>query len=148
MVCSCWFGRPHQSWARHGNCCKDTACRSANQPARGQPGALRAASDGIGQWHLALPEGYHDLMSDESHIDPEDRALFLDAIGPVKPVKDERVEPARPRVSARPRHEVSFEEMIDEVSFSDLAEAPEQGEQLQYLRPGVQKTILRKLKRG
>ncbi|HSH85138.1 MAG TPA: Smr/MutS family protein [Guyparkeria sp.] len=87
-------------------------------------------------------------MSDESHIDPEDRALFLDAIGPVKPVKDERVEPARPRVSARPRREVSFEEMIDEVSFSDLAEAPEQGEQLQYLRPGVQKTILRKLKRG
>lgn len=87
-------------------------------------------------------------MSDESRIDPEDRALFLDAVGPVERVEDERVEPERPRVSARPRREDSFDEMVEATAFSDLAEAPEQGEQVQYLRPGVQKTILRKLKRG
>lgn len=87
-------------------------------------------------------------MNDESRIDPEDRALFLDAVGPVDPVEDERVEPERPRVSARPRREADFDEMVDAVGVSDLADAPEQGEQLQYLRPGVQKTVLRKLKRG
>ncbi|MBN2872107.1 MAG: Smr/MutS family protein [Halothiobacillaceae bacterium] len=87
-------------------------------------------------------------MSDESRIAPEDRALFLDAVGPVDPVEDERVEPVRPRPSARPRREPGFDQLVDEVAFSDLAEAPEQGEQVQYLRPGVQKTILRKLKRG
>jgi len=87
-------------------------------------------------------------MSDESPIDPEDRALFLDAVGPVEPVEDDRVEPERPRPSARPRRDPGFDEMVDEVHFSDLAEAPEQGEQVQYVRPGVQKAILRKLKRG
>ncbi|MFP4252446.1 MAG: Smr/MutS family protein [Guyparkeria sp.] len=87
-------------------------------------------------------------MNDESRIDPEDRALFLDAVGPVDPVEDERVEPERPRVSARPRREAHFDELVDTVNLSDLAEAPEHGEQVQYVRPGVQKTILRKLKRG
>ena len=87
-------------------------------------------------------------MNDESRIDPEDRALFLDAVGPVEPVEDERIEPERPRVSARPRRDPGFDEMVDAFAVSDLADAPEQGEQVQYLRPGVQKAILRKLKRG
>ncbi|MGM0516625.1 MAG: Smr/MutS family protein [Pseudomonadota bacterium] len=87
-------------------------------------------------------------MSDQSRIDPEDRALFLDAVGPVEPVEDDRVEPERQRPSARPRRDPGFDEMVDDIAFSDLAEAPEQGEQVQYVRPGVQKTILRKLKRG
>jgi len=87
-------------------------------------------------------------MSDQSRIDPEDRALFLDAVGPVEPVEDHRVEPERPRPSARPRRDPGFDEMVDDVGFSDLAEAPEHGEQVQYVRPGVQKAILRKLKRG
>ncbi|WP_410474171.1 Smr/MutS family protein [Guyparkeria sp. TX1] len=87
-------------------------------------------------------------MNDESRIDPEDRALFLDAVGPVEPVEDERVEPERPRVSTRPRRDPGFDEMVDALALSDLADAPEQGEQVQYVRPGVQKTILRKLKRG
>ena len=87
-------------------------------------------------------------MSDESRIDPEDRALFHEAIGDVERVEDHRVEPERPRPSARPRRDPGFDEMVDEVHFSDLAEAPEQGEQVQYVRPGVQKAILRKLKRG
>ncbi|QGT79102.1 DNA mismatch repair protein MutS [Guyparkeria halophila] len=87
-------------------------------------------------------------MNDESRIDPEDRALFLDAVGPVDPIEDERVEPERPRVSARPRPEADFDQMVDAFGVSDLADAPEQGEQVQYVRPGVQKAILRKLKRG
>ncbi len=87
-------------------------------------------------------------MNDQSRINPEDRALFLDAVGPVDPIEDERVEPDRPRVSARPRREETFDEMADAFPVSDLAEAPEHGEQIQYVRPGVQKTILRKLKRG
>ena len=92
--------------------------------------------------------GYDARMSGKSRIDPEDRALFLDAVGSVDPVEDNRVEPVRPRPSARPRRDPGFDEMVDDLAFSDEAEAPEQGEQMQYLRPGVQKTILRKLKRG
>lgn len=92
--------------------------------------------------------GYDARMNDESRIDPEDRALFLDAVGPVDPIEDERVEPERPRVSARPRPEADFDQMVDAFGVSDLADAPEQGEQVQYVRPGVQKAILRKLKRG
>ncbi len=87
-------------------------------------------------------------MSGKSRIRPEDRELFLDAVGPVDPVEDSRIEPERPRPSARPRRDPGFDELVDDMPFSDLAEAPEQGEQVQYLRPGVQKQILRKLKRG
>jgi DNA-nicking Smr family endonuclease len=98
--------------------------------------------------HYPGGHGYDGRMNDDSRIDPEDRDLFLDAVGEVRPVENPRVEPDRPRVSARPRREDPFDRMVDDVTLSDLAEAPEHGEQLQYLRPGVQKRVLRKLKRG
>ena len=89
-------------------------------------------------------------MSDHDHDHDEEAAEFREAVGPVRPVITRRVEPESGRVPARPLQREADEARVMEdlatggPDFSDL----ETGEELVWLRPGVQKRVLRRLRRG
>lgn len=82
--------------------------------------------------------------------DEEDIRLFRDSIGKVKRLHDNRIEPLRRRISPRPQFREQDEEavLIDMLSDQfDPAEL-ETGEELLFVRPGLQQRTLRKLRRG
>lgn len=78
-------------------------------------------------------------------------SLFREAVGEVKPVRDDRVHvtperPAVPRLRQREKDEQSvMAALLSELSENDFLET---GEHLAWTRPGVQRSVLRKLKSG
>ena len=82
--------------------------------------------------------------------DPDDIHLFRRSIGEVKPVRHDRVLHPRAPLSPRPR----FREMDESAVLQDLlsehfdASEIETGEELVYVRPGLQHRTVKKLRRG
>jgi len=89
-------------------------------------------------------------MSPKNPISDDDRSLFRDAVGEVKPVADDRHQnerrkpPAEPRSQQRDNQSV-MEELLADFSENDLLDT---GEHLTYTAPGVQRSVLRNLKAG
>jgi len=88
-------------------------------------------------------------MSTKKTISDADKAMFRDAVGEVKAVKDDKAiqdKPA-PKVGniAKKDDKHVMESLLAELSESDLLET---GEHLSFTRDGVQKGVLRKLKSG
>ncbi len=83
-------------------------------------------------------------------IHPDDSKLFRDSVGKVKPVHHDRVLPPRRTVSARPRFRDRDEAEVLQDLLSDQFEPfeLETGEELIYIRPGLQQRTLKKLRRG
>ena len=89
-------------------------------------------------------------MTKKNGISDEDSALFREAIGDITPIKKKRIIPEKkkplPRPLQREADERSVMQELLDAEF-DLAEL-EMGDELLYLRPGIQKQTLRKLRRG
>jgi len=80
----------------------------------------------------------------------DDAALFRDAVGDVKPVSNDRRAPDPPKKrpiarSAQRDDKAVMEELLDDFSENELLET---GEHLAWSAPGLQKSVLRKLKSG
>ena len=92
-------------------------------------------------------------MSDDDHAD-DDLQLFLEAVGPVRRIQSQRSEsrpkPARARPAMR---EADEQQVLQELSEADPAldatlDFLETGEELLWLRPGLQTRVLKRLRRG
>lgn len=89
-------------------------------------------------------------MSNKKPISDDDRSLFRDAVGEVKPVGTDRQQltpkkpPARPRSTERDERSV-MDELLSDFSETDLLET---GEHLAWTRDGVQRSVLKNLKSG
>lgn len=83
-------------------------------------------------------------------LDPCDRELFRQAVGPVKPLRCDRIEPTPHHPSPIPRFTLADEQQVVVDMLSDYFEPAdlETGEELYYRREGVQQAVLRKLRRG
>ena len=81
----------------------------------------------------------------------EDRQLFRDMIGDVEPIPDsQRADLETPKPDATPRQHLADEQQVME-ELLELPDDPEQfvtGEELEFLRSGLQHKVLRQLKRG
>jgi len=83
-------------------------------------------------------------------ISREDVELFRREIGPVRPVRHNRAEtvaarpPPLPRQTWREQAEVREEMLYGHLDPAEL----ETGDELLFIRPGLQRTVLRKLRRG
>ena len=84
----------------------------------------------------------------------DDLTLFRDAVGPVRRIHSER-STSRPKpVQARPAmREADEQKVLEELSAADPAldamfDSLETGEELLWLRPGLQTRILKRLRRG
>ena len=82
--------------------------------------------------------------------DSDDIDLFRQALDNVTPLEGNRVEPARKRLKPIPGQRIADDRRV----LDELAEASpfdvdaETGDELLYVRPGVQQKLLRKLRRG
>lgn len=83
-------------------------------------------------------------------IDPRDRELFRQAVGPVEPLHCDRIEPTQFHPSPIPRFTLADEQQVVADMVSDYFEPADldTGEELYYRRQGVQQAVLRKLRRG
>jgi len=82
--------------------------------------------------------------------DNDDLSLFRQTLNDVKPVKQDKIAPNKKSVKPVPRqrHLDDLQVRSDMLSRTyDMAEL-ETGEELVYLKPGVQQSVLRKLRRG
>ena len=90
-------------------------------------------------------------MSAKKPVSEEDLALFRNAVGEVRSVQDDRVHDAprrRPPPVARSAEKDDrsvMEALLEELSDADFLET---GEHLTYARPGVQKSVVKKLRSG
>ncbi len=89
-------------------------------------------------------------MKKFSNISDEDSALFRKAIGDAKPLKQDNFIAEKPKPKAYPAKTIAdkiavIEEMINGEFNSDYLE---RGDELLYSHPGVQKQVLKKLRRG
>ena len=85
-----------------------------------------------------------------SKPDPEDIKLFRDSVGAVKPVHNDRVAPIRRKISPRPVFRERDETEVLRDMLSDLFDPAEMetGDELLYIRTGLQQRTVRKLRRG
>ena len=83
-------------------------------------------------------------------LDPQDRVLFRQAVGSVKPVRCDRIEPIPLHPTPIPRFTEADERQVLADMMSNYFEPAEldTGEELYYRREGVQQAVLRKLRRG
>ncbi len=83
-------------------------------------------------------------------ISPDDRELFRTSVGPVTPVTSDRIHHRRKRPTPRPRFALADERAVLQDALSDLFEPWEldTGEELLFVRAGLQHRLLQKLRRG
>lgn len=83
-------------------------------------------------------------------LDPQDRELFRQTVGAVKPLCCDRIEPTPAHPAPIPRFTLADERQVLTDMISDYFEPADldTGEELYYRRDGVQQAVLRKLRRG
>lgn len=79
----------------------------------------------------------------------DDVSLFRQMVGEVKPIEQNRVEEKPKKPKARPRQREADEREVMADLLSDHFDPElETGEETHFLRPGLQKRVLKKLRRG
>jgi len=89
-------------------------------------------------------------VSAKKTVSDDDMALFREAVGDVRSVENDRIEsterPTAPLIRKTDQDDRSvMDSLLNELSEADLLET---GEHLSYTQPGVQRSVLRKLKSG
>lgn len=90
-------------------------------------------------------------MADPDDISPEDSELFRSAVGAVEPVQTPaRIRADTPRPEPQPYQTRRAEaEVLQEMASGDMTMADvETGEELSYMRPGIQTQVFKRLRRG
>lgn len=118
-------------------------------------GRIRRSGDACINGDFSAPaERLHDLseapMTKRFMLDPQDRILFRQTVGPVKPLHCDRIDPILLHPAPIPRFTEADERQVLADMISDYFEPAdmETGEELYYRRDGVQQAVLRKLRRG
>lgn len=87
-------------------------------------------------------------MPKDSDIDPADKDLFRQMVGEVQPVKQDHADINIPKPPARARQQEADDQQVIADMLSDHNEHLATGDELSYHQDGIQKTVLRKLRRG
>lgn len=82
--------------------------------------------------------------------DNDERDLFRKAVGKIRPVKQDKIHPHRKRRKPVPDQTLRDQREVMDSLLSDEYEPAEveTGDELLYTRPGLQHTVIRKLRRG
>jgi DNA-nicking Smr family endonuclease len=89
-------------------------------------------------------------MRKKNRVSAEDAALFRTQVGPVKPLThdkllfEKKLPKPRPLQRLRDEQQVLIDMLSDDYDAAEL----ETGEELLFNRPGIQHSVLRKLRRG
>lgn len=82
--------------------------------------------------------------------DADDSKLFREAMNDVQPIKQDKITPERDKPKPVPRKTIDDEQQVLTDMVSDLYQPIEShaSDQLLFVRPGIQHSVVRKLKRG
>jgi len=83
-------------------------------------------------------------------ISDEERDLFRDSVGEIRPLQKPNIHRSSIKPKAEPAQSQKSEAMVKDelLNFDAWTEELETGEELSYLKPGLQQRILRRLRRG
>jgi DNA-nicking Smr family endonuclease len=85
----------------------------------------------------------------KKELSEEEIALFREAVGDVRPVRDDSADRKTARPAPRARFRREDDEAVKRESLAgDWEELPETGEVLVFTRPGLRHDVLRRLRRG
>lgn len=89
-------------------------------------------------------------MSNENDSKPDDLDLFRRAVQGSRPLQVDKIHPYRKRLSSRPKQRLADEQAVLAESLEPLSFDAEidLDEDMVYSRPGVQKRVMDKLRRG
>lgn len=89
-------------------------------------------------------------MSDKSDKDKDNKSLFAQAVAGARQLKQDKVKPHRERIKPVPQQRLQDEQaaLIESFAVPFTDDDLEIGDELSFGRSGVQKTVMRKLKRG
>lgn len=89
-------------------------------------------------------------MTKQFRVDPEDQALFRQSVGSVKRLRHDRIEPSPSGPAPVPYSTRADESRVLRDMVSDYFEPAEieTGEEIYYCSEGIQRSVLRKLRRG
>lgn len=89
-------------------------------------------------------------MSDENGDNPDDSDLFRRAVAGIRPLHLDKISPYRKRLIARPKQRLADEKAVLAASLDPLSFDAEfeMDDEATYARPGVQKRVMDKLRRG
>lgn len=89
-------------------------------------------------------------MSVTSRLPDDERDLFRDSMSDVEVNNDNRAKPYQPRPAPTPRQTEQDERDVVDSMLSDYPplDEMETGEELLFVRPGLQRSVLRRLRRG
>lgn len=89
-------------------------------------------------------------MPERSSVPEDERRLFRESVGRVRPLEHKQPPPARPKPAPIPRQsQVNAEQALQEMAKGHLDPAViETGEELSYARPGLKHQVFRRLRRG
>lgn len=90
------------------------------------------------------------MAGDDDSIDPDERELFREAMREVRPIESGRRAPDGPRPAPYPAQRDADEAAARAALASGALDDPEEdlGEELFHAMPGLQKRVLRRLRRG
>src|SRR5512139_398925 len=90
-------------------------------------------------------------MGRKPTLSEDEQRLFKEAVGDVRPLVTDTVEPPEPKLPPIPHQRLRDEAAVMRDIFSDdgfAIEELETGEELLHWRPGLQHQVLKKLRRG
>ena len=89
-------------------------------------------------------------MPDEPEIDQDDIDIFRSSIGPVRPLSQERVLPDLIKPNPVPVQTLQEQQQVlrEMVNGTIDSNTLEMGDELLYVKPGIQQRLLQKLRRG
>ncbi len=81
---------------------------------------------------------------------PDDLSLFRAAVGEVRPVRQDKQLPQSPLPPPHPLHSLADERQALQDTLADPQEVTDvqPGDEVAFMRPGLQRSLFRKLKRG
>lgn len=85
-----------------------------------------------------------------SEHDPNDKQAFRKAVGDARPLKQDKIAPHRRRPKPIPHQTIADQRAVMASLLSDEFDPAEieTGEELLFVRPGLQNTLVRKFRRG
>ena len=89
-------------------------------------------------------------MAKKMIISADDVELFRQTVGPVKPICQDKVVCNTPKPKPFPEQSIKNNLLVKEDMLSSLLDPTdyETGDELYFIRPGIQKNIFRKLRKG
>jgi len=81
-------------------------------------------------------------------VKKSDKEIFMEAMEGVKQLKNNKIIPEKPQPKPIPKQRFLDEILVREEMLADNHSYIETGDELSFIRPGIQNNILKKLRRG